>query len=198
MKRRFIVQCALGLSLAMSSHVAMAQVAGGTPVPAATISSFVANPGQLLAQFPGGGEDLRLATRNYMTSDKSALSALIGLIANANQDQRIAIAQGLADAAKLYAPADLPEATEIQQAVAKTGVSEVIKAYASIAGDTGTATTAGGSGSGGGGATTNPTTNPSTARANDTTGSNPGSNTVGFTTTSTTSGIGNPVSPISP
>ena len=198
MKRRFIIRYALGLSLAMSPFVALAQVAGGTPVPAATISSFVANPGQLLAQFPNGGDDLRSTTRDYMTSDKGSLSALIGLIANANQDQRIAIAKGLADAAKLYAATDLAEATDIQQEVAKTGLSEVIKAYASIAGDTGTASTAGGGGAGGGGPTTNPTTTTSTNAGTNNPGSNAGSNTVGLTTTSSTSGIGSPVSPISP
>ena len=159
MERRFLVQSALGLFLAMSPQFAVAQITGGTPLPAATMSTFIANPGQLLTSFPGGGEALRTLARDYMTSDKGALAPLIGLLANANQDQRLAIAQGLADAAKLYAPTDLPEATEIQQAVAKTGLTEVIKAYASIAGDTATGSTGGGGGGSGGGGPTTVTTN---------------------------------------
>jgi hypothetical protein len=197
MERRFLVRCALGLFLAMSPHLAMAQVAGGTSLPADTVSSFIANPGQLLSQFPGGGEELRFRARDYMTSDKGALAALIGLLATANQDQRLAIAKGLADAAKLYAPTDLPEATTIQVAVAKTGLSEVIKAYASIAGDTGTASTDGGAGGGnGGGPTTNTTnTTPTNTGTTGTTGSNSGNNSTGLTTNASASGIGSSVSP---
>jgi len=193
---RFLVRSALGLFLAMSPQFAVAQVAGGTQLPAATTSAFIANPSQLLTQFPGGGEALRTMARDYMTSDKGALTPLIGLLANANQDQRLAIAQGLADAAKLYAPTDLPEATEIQQAVAKTGLTEVIKAYASIAGDTGTGATGGGGGGGGGGGPTtfSANTTPTTGTTN-TTGQS-GTNTTGLTQGGgSSSSIGGSVSP---
>ena len=199
MERRFLVGSALALFLAMAPQFALAQVAGGTPLPAATISGFTANPGQLLTQFPGGGEALRAMARDYMTSDKSVLTPLIALLANANQDQRIAIAQGLADAAKLYAPTDLPEATEIQQAVAKTGLSEVIKAYASIAGDTGTGSTGGGGGGGGGGGPTTFTANTTPTTGTTTTSGTPtgtnGTNTAGLTTGASASSVGNSVSP---
>jgi len=197
MVRRFPVWSALGLFLAMSPQFAVAQIAGGAPLPAATVSAFIANPGQLLTQFPGGGDGLRALARDYMSSDKGALAPLIGLLANANQDQRIKIAEGLADAAKLYAPTDLPQATEIQQAVAKTGLTEVIKAYASIAGDAGTgSTTAGGGGGGGGGPTTfSANTTPTTGTTN-TSGPNNGNNTAGLTTGSgSASGSGASVSP---
>lgn len=199
MERRFLIRSALGLFLAMAPQFAIAQIAGVTPLPAATVSAFIANPGQLLAQFPGGGDELRAVARDYMTSDKSVLAPLIALLDNANQDQRIKIAEGLADAAKLYAPTDLPEATIIQQAVARTGITEVIKAYASIAGDTGTGSTGGGGGGGGGGGPTTFTANttPTTGVTNPT-GPSSGTNTAGLTTTGSASGVGSPVSPISP
>jgi hypothetical protein len=195
MERRFLVWSALALFLAISPQFAIAQVAGGTPLPAATMSAFIANPGQLLTQFLGGGDGLRTLARDYMSSDKGALAPLVGLLANANQDQRIAIAQGLADAAKLYAPTDLPEATEIQQAVAKTGLTEVIKAYASIAGDVGTGSTTAGAGGGGGGGPTTFSTN-TTPNTGTTSGTNNGTNTAGLTTGSgSASGTSASVSP---
>ena len=196
MERRFLVQSALGLFLAMSPQFAVAQITGGTPLPAATMSTFIANPGQLLTSFPGGGDALRTLARNYMTSDKGALAPLIGLLANANQDQRLAIAQGLADAAKLYAPTDLPEATEIQQAVAKTSLTEVIKAYASIAGDTATGSTGGGGGGAGGGGPTTVTTNTTPTIGTTPTTGQSGTNTAGLTSGGgTSSSIGTSVSP---
>jgi len=196
MERRLLVQSALGLFLAMSPQLAVAQIAGVTPLPAATMSTFIANPGQLLTSFPNGGDGLRALARDYMTSDKGALAPLIGLLAIANQDQRIAIAQALADAAKRYASTDLQEATDIQQAVAKTDLAEVIKAYASIAGDTGTASIGGGGGGGGGGGPTTFTSNTTPTNSSTTTsGPTNGINTAGLTTTGTSSSIGSSVSP---
>src|SRR3977135_1800155 len=98
---RVLVGATFGLCLLMSPQLAVAQLAGVTPLPATTISAFTANPGQLLTQFPSGGQGLVALARDYLTSDKSTLAGLIGILANANQDQRLAIAKGLAEAAKL-------------------------------------------------------------------------------------------------
>lgn len=97
-------------------------------------------------------EKLTRNVRDELTSDKTSLDALIRLMKAANPDQQTAIAEGLAQAAKAYAANNDPAfANQIQLQVAATGLTEVIKAYASIAGDTGTASTGGGGGGGGGG-----------------------------------------------
>jgi hypothetical protein len=124
----------------------------------AAINSFLSNPGQLLNTFPTGGQGLTLRTQEYLAAEKSTLAPLIKLLQSANKEQQNAMATGLFQAAKAYAASDQPFATEIQTAVAATGIEEVIKAYASAAGDTGTATTGGGGAGGGGGGPTASTT----------------------------------------
>lgn len=96
--------------------------------------------------------ELTRNVRDQLSTDKTTLDSLIKLLKAGNPDQQTAIAEGLAQAAKAYAANNDPAfANQIQQAVAATGLTEVIKAYASIAGDTGTASTGGGGGGGGGG-----------------------------------------------
>jgi len=116
----------------------------------AAMNSFLANPNQLLNLFPTGGQGLSQRTREYLAADKAALAPLIKLLQSANKDQQDAIASGLAQAAKAYAASDQQFSNEIQTAVASTGIEGVIKAYASAAGDTATASTGGGGGGGGG------------------------------------------------
>lgn len=96
--------------------------------------------------------ELTRNARDELVSDKKSLNPIITLLKAGDPDQQTAIAQGLAQAAKAYAANNDPAfANDIQQAVAATGLVEVIKAYASIAGDTATASTGGGGGGGGGG-----------------------------------------------
>ncbi len=120
-------------------------------MPPAAIAAFLANPGQLLNQFPNGGPGLAKQVSDLMGSDKSTLATLIAFAKTANEDQRKAIAQGLAQAAKAYAAGDPAFANQIQQSVANSGLPEFAKAYADAAGDTGTAATGGGGAGGGGG-----------------------------------------------
>jgi hypothetical protein len=118
--------------------------------------------------------ELTRNVRELLTSDKTSLDSLISLMKAGNPDQQTAIAQGLAQAAKAYASNNDPAfANQIQLAVAATGLTEVVKAYAAIAGDTGTASTGGGGGGGSGG--------PNTAGAPQSGGSNGGSNPIGST-----------------
>jgi hypothetical protein len=115
------------------------------------VSQFLANPGQALSQNPGGGPALTKEVRDLLTSDKNTLGPIMGLLKNASPDQQTAIADGLAQAAKVQAKNDPAFANDIQAAVAASGLPEVIKQYASLAGDTGTASTGGGGGGTGGG-----------------------------------------------
>lgn len=153
---RFMACFLLGLALAMPAGFANAQAT----------SQGASQPS--LNQSPG---ELTRNVRDQLTTDKTSLDSLIRLLKAGNPDQQTAIAQGLAEAAKAYAANNDPAfANQIQLAVAATGLTEVIKAYASIAGDTGTASTGGGGGGGGGG--------PSGAGA-PTGGANTGGTTVG-------------------
>jgi hypothetical protein len=152
---QFVLRSILGLFFLAFAQVAHAESGDQR-------NASISNPGQFLGQFPSGGRALVSTVRDLLTSDKSTLSTLIRLLPYANGDQQTAIADGLAEAAKIYLRSDpacavgAPQspgtcfATQIQQAVATSGNPDFIKAYASIAGDTGTASTGGGGGGGGG------------------------------------------------
>lgn len=149
---RTVVRCSFGAILLLSTQLANAQVSGqGPALPPAAIAAFLANPGQVMNQFPNGGTGLVKQVSDLMDSDKVTLATLIAFAKTANEDQRKAIAQGLAQAAKAYAAGDPAFANQIQQSVANSGLPEFAKAYADAAGDTGTAATGGGGGGGGGG-----------------------------------------------
>jgi hypothetical protein len=148
---RFLVQSLICGFLMLLPQFANAQIPGQVPalLPSA-IAAFQANPGQLLSQYPNGGPGLAKQVSDLVGSDKTTLAAIIALAKSANEDQRKAIAQGLAQIAKAYAANNDPAfANQIQVAVANAGLPEFAKAYADAAGDTGTASTGGGGGGGG-------------------------------------------------
>jgi hypothetical protein len=157
---RFFVRFFFGSALILSGQVANAQIAGQSPaLQAPAIAAFQANPGQLLSQFPNGGPDLAKQVRDLVGSDKTTLAAVIALAKTANNDQRKAIADGLAQVAKAYASSGDPaSANQVQQAVVTSGLPEFARAYAAAAGDTGTAATGGGGGGSGGGPVAGPPT----------------------------------------
>ena len=141
----------LGVSavLILSAQIVNAQTGQPQSLPASVATEFQANPGQLLGQFPGGGPDMVNQVRGLVATDRSTLPPIIALAKSANQDQRKAMAEALAQVAKAYASSDPAFANQIQQAVAASGLPEFAKAYAEAAGDTGTASTGGGGGGGG-------------------------------------------------
>jgi hypothetical protein len=145
---RFFAKCFLGAALLMPMHFANAQGAGQSP--AAAVSAFLANPSQALAQFPSGGPGLAKQVSELLALDKNTLPSIMALLKTATPDQQAAIADGLGQTAKAAAKNDPAFANQIQQAVAASGIPAVLKQYAAIAGDTGTAATGGGGGGGGG------------------------------------------------
>ncbi|WP_158268041.1 hypothetical protein [Bradyrhizobium sp. MOS002] len=183
MTKRLGLKFLVGAALLVSVQVANAQIAGqGPALPAATISDFKANPNQLLGQFPNGGAALRKQITDLVSSDKDTLAQIIALAKTANEDQRKAIAQGLADVAKAYATANDPAfGGEVQRSVVQAGLPEFAKAYAEAAGDTGTAAAGGGGGGGAGGG------GGPTAAGSPTGGSNSGSTVAGNSFASTRS-----------
>lgn len=108
---RFIAGAVFAASVlaAMGTSAAIAQQ---TQPP--TVSAFLANPGQLLQQYPNGGLLLIKAVQQLALADPSTFKLLMGLLANANDLQRGAIGDGLAQAAKIEVLADQTLAADWQ------------------------------------------------------------------------------------
>jgi hypothetical protein len=83
-----------------------------------TVSAFLANPGQLLQQNPNGGALLITAVQQLALADPSTFKVLLGLLANANDQQKGAIGEGLTKAAKVEVLIDQALAEDWQQQIA--------------------------------------------------------------------------------
>jgi len=118
--------------------------------PQPTVQQFLANPSQVLAQFPGGGARLISLIRDAAVFDPSALNAIIALLGNANPDQQMAIGSGLGQAALLEQRTNQAYATQIQEALGASGNQNAIIAFAGVTGNVQTAAGGGGGGGGGG------------------------------------------------
>ena len=101
------VMAAVGMSAAKAEQA-----------PTPTASAFLANPGQLLQQSPNGGSLLANAVQQLALSDPSTFKVLLGLVANANDAQKGAIGQGLAQAAKIEVLTNQTVAVDWQQQIA--------------------------------------------------------------------------------
>ena len=82
----------------------------GTP----TVTAFLADPEQLLLLNPNGGPLLANAVQQLLLLDSATFKVIISLLPNANELQKIAIAQGLAQAAKIEVLTDQELAQEWQ------------------------------------------------------------------------------------
>jgi hypothetical protein len=83
-----------------------------------TVSQFLANPGQLLQQYPVGGTLMIGAVQQLALADPSTFKALIGLVANANDQQKSAIGEALTQAAKIEVLTNQTLAADWQQQIA--------------------------------------------------------------------------------
>ncbi|MGJ4927623.1 hypothetical protein ACQR1I_20440 [Bradyrhizobium sp. HKCCYLS2038] len=136
--------------------VSAALTAAVLPAPAAaqqqTISQrFLANPGQVLSQYPEGGTAMVSLLREVAIADPGSLNAILGLVPNASKAQKTAIGNALGQAAKVVVKTNQAYANQILQAIAETKDQDVFVAYSGGANDQGTAATGGG-GAGAGGA----------------------------------------------
>lgn len=111
------------------------------------VQTFLATPRVVLTQNPAGGPGLISQIRDLAVANPATLTSIIGLLAGASKDQKIAIASGLAQAAKIVVKNNPAYATQIQQAIADTKDQDVVLAYAGAAGDV----PIGAAGGGGGG-----------------------------------------------
>src|SRR5665647_356254 len=85
-----LVLVAVGLSAANAQQAQVPSVA-----------AFLANPGQLLQQNPNGGQLLAGEVQQLALTDASTFRVFLGLLAIANDLQKRAIAEGLAQATKI-------------------------------------------------------------------------------------------------
>jgi hypothetical protein len=99
------------------------------------VQTFLTDPGALLRQNPAGGPNLISEIRDLAVATPSTLDAIIHLLANANKDQKTAIASGLAQAAKIVVKNNPQYATQIQLAIADTKDQDVVLAYSAAAGE---------------------------------------------------------------
>lgn len=112
---------------------------------------FLANPGQILQQYPDGNPQMISILREVAIADPNSLPVILGLIPNANKDQKTAIGKALGQAATVVVKTNQPYANSILQAIAETKDQDVFLAYSGSASDTGTAATGGGGAGAGGG-----------------------------------------------
>jgi hypothetical protein len=196
-----------GVVFAVSVLAAVGTSAANAQQPqTSAASAFLANPGQLLQQNPNGGALLTTAVQQLALADPSTFKVLLGLLANANDQQKGAIGEGLTKAAKVEVLTNQTLAEDWQQQIAaitdptfKTASTNAlgdVKLGAiggAAGGDAGAGLGGPGSGPAGGGAPQDIRSNPTNTPSFTFTGSTAGGSsfTSGSTTTSTTT---NPVS----
>jgi hypothetical protein len=148
---RVLIAVAVGASFMIVGAPAWSAAYGaGQQLSTQTITEFTSNPGQVLNQFPSGGGQMISRLRDLLASDPATLAPILGLLPNANAQQKSSLGAALAQAAKLYQRADQTFAVQIQQAVANTQDQEFIVAYAAAAGDQPIGGVGAGAASGGG------------------------------------------------
>jgi hypothetical protein len=99
------------------------------------VAAFLNNPKQLLSDNQVGGGRLIARVRDLLLSDSATLPTLLGLLADANNDQKSALAAGLAQAARLWVRVNPTFAQQIQQSVANSKDSPFIVAFSTALGD---------------------------------------------------------------
>jgi hypothetical protein len=157
-----------------------------------TVSAFLANPSLILQQNPRGGPQMISELRDFAVSDEATLTAILGLIPNANKEQKAAIGAALAQAARIVVRTNQAYSQRIQYLIAETKDEDVILAYAAVAGDRPIGAVGGGAGGGGGavGGQTNPLAGPPSGTGPAQVFGSGGAGTQPFSFTSSVSGTG--------
>lgn len=109
--------------LIASAILGVAVLAGAGAFPASaqqppTVSAFLANPNQLLQQFPVGGAVMISAVEQLALADPATFKLLIGLVSSANDQQKAALGEGLTQATKIEVLTDQTLAADWQQQIA--------------------------------------------------------------------------------
>jgi hypothetical protein len=125
-----VASFALALSLLPLVALDMSPVWAEQQIPDITASAFLADPPQIIRENPKGGARLAVEVRDLALSDPATLKPILGLVPEANKDQKAAIAAGLAWAARVEARLHPGYASEIEQAVTQTKDENLILGYA--------------------------------------------------------------------
>lgn len=137
----------LAVTFALAGAISTSAVAQN-----ATVDQFVANPSQVLTQFPTGGALLISLVRDTAVSHPEALQSLIDAMKAANNpDIESAFGSGLGQAAQLVFKTDEPYANRIRAAVAASGSDRANLALNGVTPDLQIAAGGGGAGGPGGG-----------------------------------------------
>jgi hypothetical protein len=180
-----------------------------TAAPVSTTQAFIANPKVLLEQNPNGGGKLSTQVRDLAASDGSTLGPIINLLKDANDAQKMAISDGLAQAAKLVVLTNQALAADIQARIAAINDPTITVAFTNALGDVRLGGVGGGAlggalgGAGAGGGVSNPFGGSSTLEDIRSPGTPTSAfsftgNTVGATGTTVGSNLITPVSPSTP
>jgi hypothetical protein len=146
---RQILQLAAGAVAAMVMFASAAVAQTNTNQ---AINQFLANPAQVLQQYPNGGAQLISLIRDVAVSHPEALQTITGLLSGATTDQQSAIGSGLGQAAQIVVRTNQAYANQIQQAIAGSTSEDAKVSFAGVTGNTTIAAAGGGGGGGGGGA----------------------------------------------
>jgi len=144
---RYLARAAAGTLIA--SFMLTAAATSGAQ--AATVDEFLANPTQVMAQYPNGGADLISLIRDVATSHPEALATITSLLSSGNVDQQAAVGSGLGQAYKIVLNTDQAYAAQIAAAVAGSSSDNAKTAYSGATGNVSIASTGGGAAGGGGG-----------------------------------------------
>jgi hypothetical protein len=100
-----------------------------------TASQFLANPNQLLQQFPDGGSQMMALVQQFAVEDGSTVPVIIGLLGAANPRQKGAIGEALAQAAKIIVLTDQARAADLESRIVAINDPVVNIAFANGLGD---------------------------------------------------------------
>lgn len=159
-----------------------------TPAKAATVAEFIANPTQVMAQYPNGGAELIALIRDVATSRPDALATLTALLSSGSAEQQAAVGSGLGQAYKIVVNSDQAYASQIAAAVGASSSDSAKTAYSGATGNVSTASTGPGAGGGSGSGGSGGTAGGSTGSGAPSGGSNSGSSTTGQGSSQTPTG----------
>jgi hypothetical protein len=166
-----------------------------TPSPpsrADIVAKLQANPAQIFLDASGNTltvAALISAVRDLAVADKNALKPIVEALKLASTEEKSAIGTGLGQAAQALLKTDPPFAAEIQQALAASGDSAAILAFAAVTGNVPIGATGGGAGGAGGAGSSAGGGGASGGGGGGGTGSGGGGSTQAVSFTSTTASI---------
>jgi hypothetical protein len=165
-KLRLLTAAALSLAVLAATPAYSQNAPQGNPAPGSSdqgtppanpstisVTDFMSNPGGLLTKYPLGGGSMVADVRGLVQADIQTISALLGLVATANTEQKNAIGTGLGLAALDLVRTNPQAGTTIQNALVSLNDPTLLSAYAAVTGNQRLAAAGpgGGGGSPGGG-----------------------------------------------